>query len=166
MQPLEARTQVGVRVATPGAAVVSVLHRNGSLTVTDVQRFPYDLAAVAGAVEYKAQQPETSFMVDGEGIGAALWSMLGHQHDDGWRLYRDQGRDRQVLSNALALAYSTGKLRFAADLDHRAALDHALASFNPMVGDDGIVGGELVVALALAVYVKPKLGGFAFVAAP
>jgi hypothetical protein len=161
------RAQVGVRVASSGAAIVSVVHRGDLATIVDVKRPPYDLARVVRAVEaMNAELPNApvQFVIDGEGVGAALWNLLDHRRDDRFQLYRDVGRARQGLVNPLAEKYAAGLLRFDPGLEHRAALDQALGHYNPNVGDDGVIGSELVVALALAIRPSARRGGYAFLA--
>jgi len=92
---------------------------------------------------------ESRVIVDVEGLGLALWTRLKVQEVDGWTLYDKHGRDRQELPNALLVGASESRIHIASS-PHGEALRKALLAYRRVIGDDGILGGELVTALALA----------------
>jgi hypothetical protein len=142
---------VGIVVANRGSAIVTVERgADDDLLVTGMERLPFDLGAVADRT-HALEDPETHFVIDGEGLGGALWAVLGRPDDeDHWRLYPGQGRDRQALVNELLLAIHEKRFHFAAGLAEQAAMNKALVGYRREVRDDGQIGGELVVALLLA----------------
>ena len=111
---------VGVTIASAGAAIVHVEHGpDEALLATAIERLPFDLAAVANRVRQLDDEiAEVRFVVDGEGVGAALWAALGAPRDKRrWSLYGGRGVERQVLVNALLVAVYEGRFHFAPGLD-------------------------------------------------
>ena len=92
--------------------------------------------------------------IDGNGLGQALWARLHVRHADGWRLYDKYGRDRQEIVTSLLVAQSEGRIHISPS-PHGEVLRKALASYHKVIGEDGLIGGELVVALALAAFQRP-----------
>lgn len=142
---------VGVVVAERGAAIVTVERGHGhDLLVTGIERLAFDLRAVADRI-HELEGPETITVVDGLGLGGALWAVLGHPEDtDHWQLYAGQGRERQALVNELLLAIHENRFHFTAGLAEQDAMNKALVGYHREVREDGQIGGELVVALLLA----------------
>lgn len=93
--------------------------------------------------------------IDGTGLGQALWARLKVRRADGWTLFERRGRDRQELVDSLLVATSEGRIHISPS-PHGEALRKALASYHKVIGEDGVVGGELVAALALASISPPR----------
>lgn len=141
----------GIVVAERGAAIVTVQHGDaGSLLVTGIERLPFDLAVVAARVR-ELEDPDARYVIDSEGLGSALWTVLGHAEDPRWTLYAGRGVDRQALVDELLVAIDQDRFRFAGGLSDQEPMSKALVGFRRQVRDDGIIGSELVVALLLAI---------------
>jgi hypothetical protein len=151
---------IGVTIASSGAAIIHVDHgADDALLVTAVERLPFDLAAVANRVrELDDEIAEVRFVVDSEGVGAALWTALGPPKDKKrWSLYAGRGFERQALVNELLVAIEKGRFHFAPGLDEQAAMTKALVTYTRAVREDGVIGSELVVALLLALIPPPRI---------
>lgn len=149
---------IGITLASSGAAIIHVDHGpDESLLVTAIERLPFDLAAVANRVRQLDDEiAEVWFVVDGEGVGAALWTALGPPKDKRrWSLYAGRGVERQALVNALLVAVYEGRFHFAPRLDEQAAMSKAIVTYRREVREDGQIGSELVVALMLATIPRP-----------
>jgi hypothetical protein len=148
---------IGIVIAERGAGIVTVERDpEDALLVTGIERLPFSLAAVTARVR-ELDDPEARFTIDGgEGIGAALWAVLGHSDDDeGWTLYAGRGLERQALVDELLVAVTEDRFRFAPGLGEQEAMSKALLVFRRAVKEDGLIGSELVVALLLALIPPP-----------
>ncbi len=122
---------IGITIASAGAAIVHVDHGpDETLLATAIERLPFDLAAVANRVRQLDDEiGEVRFVVDGEGIGAALWAALGPPEDRKRRsLYAGRGVERQNLVNTLLVAVFEDRFHFAPGLDEQAAMSKAIVS--------------------------------------
>ncbi len=149
---------IGVTIASAGAAIVHVDHGAGDdLLVTAIERLPFDLSAVARRVaELDREVADVRFVVDGEGVGGALWDAMGPPDDeDRWSLYAGRGIERQALVNELLVAVFEERFHFAPNLSEQAAMSKAIVGYRREVRDDGAIGSELVVALLLAMIPAP-----------
>ena len=148
-------------IADRGAAIVTVERTPAdALVATGIERLPFDLGAVTDRVRTLHAAPEgqddTRWVIDAEGLGNALWAVLGHADDhEHWQLYSGRGLERQALVDELLLAVQEDRFRFAAGLAEMDAMSRALTSYRRVVRDDGLIGSELVVALLLAI-IPPK----------
>lgn len=143
---------IGIVIADRGSAIVHVEHDEDELLVTAVERLPFSLSAVADRVqELDREIAEARFVIDAEGLGGALWAVLGPPDDEErWQLYAGRGVERQALVDRLLVAVHEGRFHFAPRLPEQEAMTKALQTYRRQVGADGIVGSELVVALLLA----------------
>jgi hypothetical protein len=151
---------IGITLASSGAAIVHVDHGpDEALLVTAIERLPFDLAAVANRVRQLDDEiAEVRFVVDGEGVGAALWTALGPPKDKRrWSLYGGHGVERQTLVNTLLVAVYEERFHFAPGLDEQAAMSKAIVTYRREVREDGVIGSELVVGLLLAVLPAPRV---------
>jgi hypothetical protein len=149
---------VGITIASAGSAIVHVDHDpDDALLVTAIERLPFDLNAVANRVRDLDQElAEVRFVVDGEGVGGALWAALGPPEDDErWQLYAGRGIERQALVNTLLVAIFEDRFHFAPRLGQQAAMSKAIVSYRREVREDGAIGSELVLALLLALIPAP-----------
>lgn len=144
----------GVVVTERGSAIVTVDRGEaGELLVTGIERLPFDLATVRARVR-AIEGPETRFVIDAEGLGSALWALLGEPDDaEHWQLYAGRGVERQALVDALLVAVEEGRFHFAPGLADQDAMSKALLGYRRQVREDGQIGSELVVALLLALIV-------------
>jgi hypothetical protein len=142
---------IGVVVADRGAAIVTVERSpEDALLVTGIERLPFSLAAVTARVRV-LEDPEARFVVDAEGLGSALWAVLGRPEDaEHWQLYAGRGLERQALVDELLVAMQESRFHFAPGLDEQEAMSKALLGYRRQVREDGLIGSELVVALLLA----------------
>jgi hypothetical protein len=150
---------VGITVAERGSAIVAVdRDSDEALLVVGIERLPFSLAAVTERLR-ALDDPETRVIVDAEGLGTALWAVLGHP--DGpkrrWQLYSGRGLERQALVDELLVALQQDRFHFAAGLAEQAAMSKALLSYRRQVREDGLIGSELVVALLLALIPPPRV---------
>jgi hypothetical protein len=83
--------------------------------------------------------------------------VLGGPDHDGWQLYTGRGLERQALVDELLVAIEEDRFHFAADLAEQAAMNNALLGYRSQVGEDGLIGSELVVALLLALRPLPRV---------
>lgn len=149
---------VGIVIHDRGAAVVHVEHGpDEALLVTAIERLPFNLTAVANRVgELDREMPEARFVIDSDGLGAALWQVLGPPEDlDRWHLYAAKGVERQRLVDTLLVAIHEERFHFAPGLAEQEAMTRALTSYHRQVKADGEIGSELVVALLLACIPPP-----------
>ena len=148
---------VGVVIADRGSAIVSVERGSeNTLLVTGIERLPFNLKVVTARVRELAD-PKTRFIVDAEGLGSALWAVLGRPDDEEhWLLYAGRGVERQTLVDELLVAIEEGRFHFAAGLVDQEAMTKALVSYRRQVREDGLIGSELVVALLLALISPPE----------
>lgn len=146
---------IGVVIADRGSAIVTVERDDaGGLLCTGIERLPFDLAAVSARLQ--DADPEARHIIDGEGLGNALWAILGRPDDpEHWLLYSGRGLERQALVDELLVAVQGDRFRFAAGLDEQDAMTRAMVSYRRQVLSDGLIGSELVVALLLAIAPPP-----------
>jgi hypothetical protein len=144
--------QIGVSIVDHGSAIVAVDRRDDDAFVaTAIERLPFDIDPVAERVRaLDAQDPEARFVIDGVGLGSALWTALGPPNDARWQLYAGRGVERQQLVDGLLVAIHERRFHFGAGLAEQEAMNKALQSYRREVRLDGEIGGELVVALLLA----------------
>ncbi len=146
---------VGLVVAERGAAIVAVEHGDDGLLVTDIERMPFDLRAVTARV--RGLDPGARVVIDVEGLGAALWAILGRPEDpEHWQVYVGHGLERQTLVDALLVAIEEDRFHFAAGLSEQEPMSKALLGYRRQVREDGVIGSELVVALLLALIPSPE----------
>ncbi len=141
---------ISIVITDRGAAIVTVEHGpDEALLVTGIERLPFDLGWVAERVR-ALTEPDTRYVIDAEGLGSALWTVLGHGEDRHWTLYAGRGLERQALVDELLVAIEQDRFRFSAGLAEQDAMSRALLGYRRQVRDDGLIGSELVVALLLA----------------
>jgi hypothetical protein len=142
---------IGVVVAARGAAIVTVERSpEDALLVTGIERLPFSLAVVTDRVR-SLEDPEARFVVDAEGLGSALWAVLGRPVDElHWQPYAGRGIERQALVDELLVAMQQDRFHFAPGLHEQEAMSKALLGYRRQVREDGLIGSELVVALLLA----------------
>lgn len=153
-------TLYAIHAAEAGTAIL-VYDRDGDrFEVDSIERLPAGLDPAADWL--RATFPtlpaidDDTVTIDADGLGRALWDLLKVRHKPGWRLYAGYGRERQELVNGLLVALSDRRVRIEPSM-HEDAMRKAMAGYRRTVGEDGVIGGELVVALALAVTVgRPK----------
>ena len=157
---------IGVRLEDQGAGIVSVLHepipgpvKNGvqgavHCLVTGIERLPFDVTAVAARIR-QMTAPGVQFIIDGDGLGTALWTLLGGPDNDQLQLYTARGQERQALVDELVVAIEDNRFHFAPRLAEQEAMTKGLVSYRRTVKDDGVIGSELVVALLLAIRPVP-----------
>lgn len=153
-------TMYAIHASEDGTAVVAYTRPSGGwLDIERVERLPAGLDPVADWLhETFPALPdlgESSVVIDATAFGTALWAKLLVRGKPGWKLYAKQGRERQELVTALMVAMSDRRVHIHRS-PHEAAIRKALAGYGHTVGDDGVVGVELVVALALAAFSKPR----------
>jgi hypothetical protein len=149
---------IGVVVADRGAAIVTVERSpEDALLVVGIERLPFDLGAVTKRVR-SLEDPKARFVIDAEGLGSALWAVLGRPDDaDHWQLYAGRGLERQALVDELLVAMQQDRFHFAPGLDEQEAMSKALLGYRRQVREDGLIGSELVVALLLAIIPPPPV---------
>jgi hypothetical protein len=148
----------GVVIADRGGANVTVERGDDdALLVTGIERLPFDLAAVTDRVRALAD-PEARYIIDAEGLGNALWAVLGRSEDtDHWQLYTGRGFEHQALVDELLVAMQESRFHFASGLVEQEAMSKALLGYRRQVREDGLIGSELVVALLLALIPPPPV---------
>lgn len=83
----------------------------------------HDLPAVTAR---HLDDSDARHVIDAEGIGTALWAILGRPDDaDHWQLYIGRGPERQALVDALLVAVQEGRFHFAAGLAEQEAMSKA-----------------------------------------
>jgi hypothetical protein len=153
---------IGVVVADAGAAIVTVERDGEELLATGIERLPFDLRTVAGRVK-DLDGPDTTFVIDGEGMGTALWNVVGGPEDrQHWQLYEGRGLARQALVDELLIAIEEVRFHFAPRLPEQDAMSKGLVSYRRQVKEDGLIGSELVVALLLAIRPLPVEAWFSY----
>lgn len=145
-----------IHAAEAGTAILTYTRdAEDAIDVETIDRLPAGLDASAAWLHATfpaiPKVGNATITIDADGLGQALWDKLRVQYRRGWRLYDRMGRDRQELVNGLLVALSDRRVHIQPSR-HEDALRKALAGYRRTVGEDGIIGGELVVALALAVY--------------
>lgn len=146
-------THIGTVISERGAAIVGVERAaDGALLVDRIERLPADLSALAARLETLGADVYVN--VDHDGLGSALWAALGDRGAR-WSLYTGRGLERQALVDRLLVAIHQDVFRFAAGLAEQEAMSAALVAYRRAVRDDGLIGGELVVALLLALIPPP-----------
>src|ERR1035437_9717161 len=148
---------VGVVIADRGSAIVSVERSpDNALLVTGIERLPSDLGPVTERI-WAFAEPDARFVVDAEGLGSALWAVLGPPRDKHhWTLYTGRGFERQALVDELLVARQQERFDFAPRLAEQEAMGKALQRYGRQVREDGVIGSELVVALLLAIIPPPR----------
>ena len=148
---------VGVVIADRGSAIVSVERSpDNALLVTGIERLAFDLGPVTERI-WAFAEPDARFVVDAEGLGSALWAVLGPPRDKHhWTLYTGRGFERQALVDELLVAMQQERFHFAPRLAEQEAMGKALQSYRRQVREDGVIGSELVVALLLAIIPPPR----------
>jgi len=149
---------VGIVIADRGAAIVTVDRTpEGALLVTAIERLPFDLGAVTSRVR-ALEDSGARFVVDAEGLGSALWAVLGRPGDKHhWQLYTGRGLERQALVDELLVAMQEDRFYFSPGLAGQEAMSKALLGYRRQVREDGLIGSELVVALLLALIPPPRV---------
>ena len=134
-----------------GAIVTCWTDPAGAQEITGIQRFPYAVEPIVARVqEIRATDPAAIIVVDDEGLGDAVWELLGKpRRRHGWHLYDKHGRDREELTRTLLVAVAQRSFRFAAGLPEADAMKKALTAMTRSVREDG-PGSELTTALSLA----------------
>jgi hypothetical protein len=147
----------GIVIAERGAAIVTVERdEDAALLVTGIERLPFDLGAVTERV--RELDAGALHIVDAEGLGSALWAVLGRPDDpDHWMLYSGRGIERQALVDELLVAMEEERFHFAPALAEQEAMSRALLGYRRQVREDGLIGSELVVALLLALIPPPPV---------
>jgi hypothetical protein len=148
---------IGVVIADRGSAIVSVERSpDNALLVTGIERLPFDLGPVTERI-WAFAEPDARFVVDAEGLGSALWGVLGPPRDKRhWTLYTGRGFERQALVDELLVAEQQKRFHFAARLAEQEAMSKALLTYRRQVREDGSLGSELVTALCLAIIPPPR----------
>jgi hypothetical protein len=153
--PLVAASSIAIHAAEAGSAILTFdRDAQDNVEVSRIDRLP---AGLDPCVDWlRSAFPDFPgigtghVVIDADGLGQALWDRLDVRYRRGWTLYDKRGRDRQELVNALLVAQSEGRVAIG-PTPHADAMRKALIGYRRTVGEDGVVGGELVVALALAV---------------
>ncbi|MGD0248350.1 MAG: hypothetical protein ABSB75_04780 [Candidatus Limnocylindrales bacterium] len=147
---------IGIIIADRGSAIVQVERSpDDALLVVGIERLPSDLDVLAKRV-LALEGPQTRSVIDAEGLGSALWAILGRPEDEEhWQLYAGRGFERQALVDELLVAMQENRFHFAAGLAEQEAMSKALQGWHKQVREDGVIGGELVVALLLALIPPP-----------
>jgi hypothetical protein len=156
---------IGISVVDHGSAIVSVERSDqDELLATAIERLPFELDPVAERVrELDAEHPEAQFVIDGVGLGSALWTAAqGPAKTPRWQLYAGRGVERQQLVDQLLVAIHQRRFHFVAGLAEQEAMTKALLTYRREVRDDGDIGSELVVALLLALVPPKHLPNFAW----
>ena len=158
--PVIAPTTVyAVAAAEAGTAIVTASRDDDNMIdVAAIDRLPAGLEPAAAwlreAIPDLRAPHSTRIVVDADGLGAALWDHLA-PHGSAWTLYPKRGKERQELVNALLVAQQERRVRIQPS-PHGAAVRAALLNYRRVVGDDGVIGAELVIALALAAIVRAR----------
>ena len=149
---------LGIVIADRGSAIVTVERsQDDALLVAGIERLPFSLAAVTDRVR-ALDDPEARTIIDAEGLGNALWAVLGRPEDtDHWALYTGRGLERQALVDELLVAMQEDRFHFASGLVEQEAMSKALLGHRRQVREDGLIGSELVVALLLALMPPPPV---------
>lgn len=143
-------------VVTRGTAGAIVSCLRGAIADDDrpliirIERFPYAVEPIVERVrEIRETDPACSIVIDKEGLGDALWELLGRPRGRLWRLYDKRGIEREELTRVLLVAVAQRSFHFASRLSERSAMEKALLTLTRNVREDG-PGSELAVALSLA----------------
>jgi hypothetical protein len=147
---------VGVVIGDRGSAIVTVERSpEDALLVVGIERLPFNLDSTSKRVR-ALDDHETRFVIDSEGLGSALWAVLGRPDDEHhWQIYAGRGFERQALVDELLVAIQESRFHFAAGLAEQEPMSKALVGYHRQVREDGVIGGELVVALLLALIPSP-----------
>jgi hypothetical protein len=131
-------------------AIVSCLLAHDRTEITAIERFSYAVAPIVTRVaEIRETDPPCQIVVDKEGLGDAIWELLGKPHGRIWRLYDKHGLEREELTRVLLVAVARKSFRFAKGVWEQDAMRKALLTLTRNVREDG-PGSELAVALSLA----------------
>ena len=158
--PPRLRTSHAVRLTEQGGVILTATRdQDDDVVVTAIQTLPARLAEFDARLRelcdpFPKLPPDTAVIIDGEGLGKALWLGLRVERRRAWLLYERRAKDRQELADSLRAAQYQRRVHIVSD-DHAADMREGLKHYRVEVGDDGVIGGNLVVALALAVAVKP-----------
>jgi hypothetical protein len=178
----ELKLQIGVAFGDRGTAIVftewqlTAAEAPGRqpgwrAMVVHIERLgPDDTAALARLTEIAKETVDDDPFVtfDAEGMGRSVRQTLQtrRQQDreqvplNTWpRLYEGAGKARQALADILWKTKHLGQLNVVAGIPHGDDLSRALTTYQRNVGDDGALGGELVVALALTL-LRSRAGAF------
>ena len=145
-----------VAAVESGTAIITSLQDvEDCLEVIAIERLPAGLDPAArwlreAIPDLYALDRWTRVIIDAAGLGQSLWDHLQVQHRRSWVLFAKRGRDRQELVNALLVAEQERRIHIRPS-PHGDAMRRALLAYRRTVGEDGVLGGELVVALALVV---------------
>lgn len=135
-----------------GSAIVTAHSADTERTViTAIERLPYDAGAVSRRLlELKAADPTARIVLDEEGLGDAVWELVGKpRRGQGWRLYARHGFEREELTRTLLVGVERASFGFASGLREADAMRKALVGLTRNPREDG-PGSELAVALSLA----------------
>jgi len=149
-------TVYAVAAAEPGTAILTALREaDDHFEVVAIDRLPAGLDPAAGWLrtaipDLFGLDRQTQVIIDADAYGQGLWDLLKVNHRRSWSLFSKRGRDRQELVNGLLVAEAEKRVKIRPS-PHGDAMRRALLTYRRTVGEDGIVGGELVVALALVV---------------
>lgn len=115
-------------------------------------------------IAHQAATDRPVFLIDAHAGGRALYEYLREERRQErfpsdrrpWP-YDKAGRDRQQLVDALVVATNSDRVHFAGGLANQKELNRAMTQYRRQVDDDGLIGSELVIALALSL-VYPRHG--------
>lgn len=158
-RPLLVTAVIAIAAAESGTAILTATKDERSrIDVIAIDRLKAGLGPASAwlrkAVPDLRLPPQSAVIIDVDGVGEALYTHLVGRRQVGWTLYPKRGRERQELVNALLIAQQEGRIRIGRT-GNDDAMRRALAGYKRVVGDDGVVGAELVIALALTTIVRP-----------
>lgn len=150
-------THYGAAILGAGSAIVSARRDpDDRVHVFEIERLPADLSPVVRRLrELEAADAEAHFHIGSMGSGRALWDTLHVDHRRTWHLFDKRGADRQTLVDGLLSAEAEDRLTLDPALREGAAMKKALAGMTREVREDGVIGGEMLVALGLALIPPP-----------
>jgi hypothetical protein len=150
--------------AAEGGTAILTSERDAEdhVEVISIARLPAGLDPAAAWLraaipDFLALDRKTQVVVDAAGLGQSLFDHLQVAHRRSWVLFSKRGRDRQELVNTLLVAEQEKRIRIRPS-PHADAMRKALLSYRRVIGEDGVIGGELVIALALAVTGRRRMG--------
>ena len=129
---------IGITVRDSGSGIVTVERGpDDELLVTGIERLSFSLAAVTDRLR-ALDDPEARYVIDADGLGSALWAVLGRPDDaDHWQLYAGRGLERQALVDELLVAVQERRFRFTGGLAEQEAMTKALLGYRRQVREDG-----------------------------